>query len=43
MHHDIMTDEPGDLVQLHLGRLAEEAAKYPGSQLSEGASEDWTW
>ncbi|KAK3387878.1 hypothetical protein B0H63DRAFT_471070 [Podospora didyma] len=35
-------DEPGDLVQLHLERLAAEAAKYRCSRVADGTGEDWT-
>lgn len=36
-------DEPGDLLQLHLGRLMEEAAKYSNASLDESEAEEWTW
>ncbi|KAK3370940.1 hypothetical protein B0T24DRAFT_577929 [Lasiosphaeria ovina] len=35
-------DEPTDLVQLHLERLAIEAAKYQSSRVTDGGGEDWT-
>ncbi|UNI16981.1 hypothetical protein JDV02_003363 [Purpureocillium takamizusanense] len=35
-------DEPGDLLQLHLGRLSEEAAKYGNSRFIASDGQDWS-
>lgn len=40
---DTLTDEPGDLLRLHLERLALEAAKYENSTLKSDKLVRWTW
>lgn len=39
----LFVDEPGDLLTLHLERLALEAAKYENAKLIDDAGEHWSW
>jgi hypothetical protein len=36
-------EEPGDVLQFHLGRLLEEVDKYPNSRVGELIGQEWTW
>ena len=36
-------EEPGDLLQLHLERLIEEAATYQNSRVGDAIGEEWIW
>lgn len=36
-------EEPGDVLQFHLGRLLEEVDKYRNSRVDKLAGEEWSW
>jgi hypothetical protein len=38
-----LTDEGGDLLQFHLEKLGEEAAKYSNNSVTDDMGRPWSW